>query len=234
MEEQNEEKVSVSLEELIDMIIEKDDEHNEKQSRYQGRDNLTLPDPCTEQYYIDDFNRTLWLESEIDEHTIALANEIIRYNIEDTGKPVEERKPITLYINSPGGLLDISMAICDAISMSKTPIVGVNIGCAASGAALIYASCPTRKAMPNASFLLHLGTGGTWGTYQQTKQQQADYDYRIERLKDIFYNNLTIDNKENFEKLIDGEWYLYATDKDENSEHNAHKIGLINSEFSWS
>ena len=230
-QESIEKKNTISLEELIDMIFEKDNEHQD--SRYKGRDGLTLPDPVVEQYYVDDYNRILWLESEIDEETIAIANEIIRYNIEDKGKVIEKRKPITLFINSPGGLLDVSMAICDAITISKTPIIGVNIGCAASGAALIYAVCPVRQALPNSHFLLHLGCGGTYGTYQQTRQQQAHYDYRIERLRNILFNNLTITDKDNFEKLIDGEWYLYTADEDENSEHNARAIGLINSEFSW-
>ena len=59
----------------------------------------------TEKFDIEDYdNRRLFLNSEIDETIItSIAYHILRYNRLDKGLPIDQRKPIILYINSPGG-----------------------------------------------------------------------------------------------------------------------------------
>lgn len=47
--------------------------------------------------------------------------------------PIEERKPILLYIDSNGGSLTDTFTIIDAIKLSKTPIWTIVTGCAYSG-----------------------------------------------------------------------------------------------------
>ena len=52
----------------------------------------------------DDEQRKIFINTEIDEWIIdTVVYAILRYNQIDKGKPVEERKPIYIYINSPGG-----------------------------------------------------------------------------------------------------------------------------------
>ena len=44
--------------------------------------------------------------------------------------PVEEREPIKVFINSPGGSLISCFTIIDTIRLSKTPVWTINIGAA--------------------------------------------------------------------------------------------------------
>lgn len=175
--------------------------------------------------------RRLWLIGEIELGDLGIAQSILRYNYHDQDIPIEQRRPIILYIDSPGGLLSVSYTIANTILTSATPVIAVNMGACDSGAAFIYACAKKRACFPHVSFLFHLGTGGTCGTYQQTKAMQADYNFRIENMKDLIFNGLGLTDREEFDKLIDGEWCLYTDDTDPNSQHNAARYNLINCEL---
>ncbi|MBQ2176541.1 MAG: ATP-dependent Clp protease proteolytic subunit, partial [Alphaproteobacteria bacterium] len=69
---------------------------------------------------------------------------ILRWNREDRNIDDIDRKPIYLMFNSPGGNIDAQAAICSAIELSKTPVIGVAIGMVASAASLIFLSCHCR------------------------------------------------------------------------------------------
>ncbi len=223
----------VSTDEAVEYIQEAVQEAIQSQEKYDGCANLNLPDPSLVHYYRSHAKRIIWLEDDIDEDAIVIVNNIIAWNIEDIGKKVEERTPIKIYINSPGGNLNECMAICDAIRMSETPVYTINLNMAASAAAAIFMCGHKRVAMPSAQFLIHLGSGGTMGTYQQTKSQQKNYETTIQVFKNIIKEQMGIgsDKEEEFENLIDGEWYLYMTDNDENSEHNARRFNIVTEEI---
>lgn len=197
-----------------------------------GMTNVNLADPSLVNYWRDRARRIIWIDTEITEDIVAIIRWIIKWNEEDRGLPADEREPIKLYINSPGGLLIPTIAVCDAIIMSKTPVYGYNMNECCSAASLIYSCCSRRFALPHAYFLLHLGQGGYSGTYQQTRAAQADYNMRIQAMIDIYRKNLQVPNPSEFEKLIDGEWYLYASDTDPESSHNARRYNLITDEWS--
>ena len=42
---------------------------------------------------------------------------------------------------------------------------------------------------------------------------------------------ITSEQEDEFENLIDGEWYLYMTDTDESSVHNARKFNIVTEEI---
>lgn len=74
-------------------------------------------------------NRKIMLNDEITTEAIErLTYHIIRYNGIDKGIPVEDRRPIRIYINSPGGSITDGFGIIDAIRLSKTPVYTVNLG----------------------------------------------------------------------------------------------------------
>lgn len=200
-------------------------------SEFNKMTNLAFPDPAIVHYWREHSDRVIWIDDKIEDDIIGVARNIIRWNNEDKGLPVEERKPIKLYINSPGGLLVPTFAVCDVIRMSKTPVWAINMHEACSAAALIFICCHRRAALPNAYFLLHLGSGGSCGTFQQTRAQQADYDHKINQMIELFKTSLGIDNEdaEEFEKNIDGEWYLYM-DTNDNSRSDARRYNLITDE----
>ena len=62
-----------------------------------------LPDPELLMFYKNLANREIWLESEISIDTLELNKLILNFNKMDAGIPVEERKPIKIYIYSYGG-----------------------------------------------------------------------------------------------------------------------------------
>lgn len=217
---------TLTEEEMKGLMSDQDDD-----DRYDGAAGLMLPDPIFKTHYEDRSIRILWIQEEINDKTIEIANQIIRWNIDDAGLEPQERQPIAIYFNSPGGYLDVSISISDAIRLSKTPVIGINMGECASGAALIFASCHCRMAFPNSYFLLHLGCGGTGGTYQQTKAQQKDYDHKIESMIAILMDTLGLKDRDKFEKLIDSEWFLYTNDTRLNSDHNARSFNLITQEI---
>ena len=118
-------------------------------------ENCQLPDPELRNYYVDLENRTFWLDEEVTPYLLELVKYIVRWNAEDGAKPVEKRKPIRIFFFSPGGDLDINYALIDTIKMSKTPVIGINIGQCASAAAYIFLSCHKRYMLPHAYFILH-------------------------------------------------------------------------------
>lgn len=65
--------------------------------------NLQLPDPVLRDYYRDEEQRIYWVDGEIDSSLLDLVKMIMRCNKEDKDKPVEERMPIKVFIDSPGG-----------------------------------------------------------------------------------------------------------------------------------
>ena len=122
-------------------------------------ENLQLPDPALLTFYKDLENRVFWLEEDISEYTLELGRYILRWNKEDKDTPIEERKPIKIIMFSCGGDLDVSNTLIDIITLSKTPVIGINAGRAMSGAAFIFLSCHTKKVLKNGYFLLHQGSG---------------------------------------------------------------------------
>ena len=121
--------------------------------------------------------------------------------------PIEEREPIKIYIDSPGGYLLDALTIIDSIRLSKTPVVGICIGTAYSGGFFILLSCHQRIAYPHASFLFHEGSTSNGGTASQFENYTAFYKKQLNQLKEVVlqYTNIT---EEEYEKIRkDDIWY---------------------------
>ena len=106
-------------------------------------------------FYLKDLNqRKLFINTGIEQDTIfdAVKN-IMQYNREDAGIPVEDRKPIILYLTSNGGEVDAGFELIDAIQCSKTPVYTVNLGYQYSMGFLIGLAGHKRYATANAKFL---------------------------------------------------------------------------------
>lgn len=170
--------------------------------------NLQLADPNMVNYYLDLEHRTYWLSEEISNFTLDLVQYIIRWNREDKGLPVEQRKPIRIIIDSPGGNLSVSETISNVIKMSKTPVYGYALGYVASGASIIYLSCHRRFALKNTVFVLHKGgCSGVSGTYDEIVAFARDYEKQIEVLIKFYIDN-TKYTEEEIEENIQTDWYI--------------------------
>ena len=116
-------------------------------------------------------NRIVFLIGEI---TYARAAEVIMkmLYLDNLKRDTE----ISLYINSPGGSVDDTMAIYDTIRFVSSPVATYCIGRAQSGAALILAAGTkgSRFALPHAKIMLHQPWGGMGGQAADIKIQAEE------------------------------------------------------------
>ena len=160
-----------------------------------SRANLELADPGLVEFYQDLSNRIYRFYGEVTEEFLELGRYIIEWNREDKGIDVEKRKPIKIMIYSPGGDLSVFFSLRQIIKMSKTPIIGVNMGEAASAAGLLYLSCPMRIAIPHAKLLLHYGQIAMSLNGKDAIEQLKSYDKELENMVEIIMkgSNLSAD-----------------------------------------
>ena len=77
----------------------------------------------------------------------------------------DPEKEISLYINSPGGVITSGLAIYDTIQLIKSDVSTICVGMAASmGTVLLCAGTPGKRyALPNATIHMHQAMGGAQG-----------------------------------------------------------------------
>ncbi|MDH5442029.1 MAG: ATP-dependent Clp endopeptidase proteolytic subunit ClpP [Candidatus Nomurabacteria bacterium] len=77
----------------------------------------------------------------------------------------DDKKDITLYINSPGGHVHAGLAIVDTMNFIKPDVSTVCIGMAASMGAVLLASGAQGKryVLPNSEVMIHQPLGGVQG-----------------------------------------------------------------------
>lgn len=140
----------------------------------------------------------------------TMVDTLIRYwnkQDDENNIPVEEREPIKLYIDSPGGSLTDAFTVCDAVMMSKTPVWGICTGIAYSGGFLILVSCHKRIGYPLSSYLFHEGATKSGGTASQFENYTAFYKKQLNQLKGIVIKRTDI-SEEEYEKIKkDDVWY---------------------------
>ena len=104
--------------------------------------------------------RIIFLNGEVNDTVSALVCAQLLYLEADNPK-----KPINLYINSPGGVVTSGFAIYDTMRYVKAPVHTLCMGTARSmGSFLLMAGEPgARAALPNASLHVHQPLGGFQG-----------------------------------------------------------------------
>lgn len=178
----------------------------------ENAESIKLPDPELLSYYRNLENRVLWLDTGVDDSWLHYIRQVLEWNRDDMGKPAEERMPIKLCIYSYGGDLDINNAFIDVIRKSKTPVWGINMGQANSAGCFIYLACHRRLAMPNATFLIHQGSGDNFsGTFMQMVAYMDEYQRKIENLVNYLKETTKIP-EDILCANITSEWFLNAAE----------------------
>ena len=174
-------------------------------------ENLQLPDPSLLQFYKNYEDRIIWIDDEITTMTLEYAKLIMQWNFEDKKNniPPESRNPIKVIFFSPGGDLEVNNCLVDTISLSTTPVIGVNVGMAASSGCFIYLACHKRYTFPTAEFLLHKGQGAFSGNYDEVVAALLNYQRQIEELGNFVLARTNIP-KEEFDANFGNDWYLSA------------------------
>lgn len=145
--------------------------------------------------------------------TVAnIIESIMQINREDKDVPIEERKPIVLFINSPGGSVSDGFALISTIEASATPVYTVNVGMWCSMAFLIGITGVKRFSLPNMTFLLHDGTAFVAGSANKV-QDRTRFDMRFEkevvRPHVLKYTKIT---KKEYKRKSREEFYMLTKD----------------------
>jgi ATP-dependent Clp protease protease subunit len=133
-------------------------------------------------------------------------------------------KPISMYINSPGGVVTAGMAIHDTMQYIKPRVSTVCMGQAASmGSFLLAAGEPgMRVALPNARIMIHQPSGGARGMASDIEIQAREI-LRIKARMNDLYVKFTGQSLEAIEKAMDRDTFLEADE--------AKKFGLVDKVF---
>ena len=173
--------------------------------------NLQLPDPDLRNFYQDEQDRVFWVTTEINDSLLDLVKMIIKCNKEDIGKNTEERIPIKVFIDSPGGDVCSLWTTIKAIEISKTPVYTINYCSAYSAAADLLASGHKRYALPGTSVMVHSGSCMFGGTMEQAENMKKHFDKLGKKVTDYFLEHTKVDPK-TFKKKAPSDWYM---DEDE-------------------
>ena len=100
-------------------------------------------------------------------------------------------KEISMYINSPGGVVTAGMAIYDTMQFIKSPVSTMCIGQAASmGSLLLAAGAPGKRfALPNARIMVHQPSGGFSGQASDIERHAMDIIKMKRRLNEIYVHH---------------------------------------------
>jgi len=129
-------------------------------------------------------------------------------------------KEVSMYINSPGGIVSAGLAIYDTMKFLKAPVTAICVGQAASMSAVLLAAGTKGKryALPNSRILIHQPMGGVEG-------QASDIDIHAReilklrgRLNKILADH-TGQSLKKIEKDTDRDYYM--------SSEEALKYGII-------
>src|SRR6476660_3401980 len=98
------------------------------------------------------------------------------------------KKEISMYINSPGGVVTAGMAIYDTMQFVKPPVATLCVGQAASMGSLLLCAGEKgmRFALPNARIMLHQPSGGFQGQASDIERHAEDIIKMKRRLNDIY------------------------------------------------
>ncbi len=122
------------------------------------------------------------------------------------------KKEISLYINSPGGIVtSAGLAIYDTMQYIKCPVSTVCMGMAASmGSFILMAGAPgQRVALPNARIMVHQPSGGFQGKVSDIERHAEDIIKTKRRLNELYAKH-TGQSYEDVEKTLDRDYFMTA------------------------
>jgi len=121
------------------------------------------------------------------------------------------KKEISMYINSPGGIVTSGMAIYDTMQYIKSPVSTVCMGFAASmGSLLLAAGAPgQRVALPNARIMLHQPSGGYEGKVSDIERHAEDIIRTKRRINEIYERHCGRSYEE-VERTLDRDHFMSA------------------------
>ncbi len=130
------------------------------------------------------------------------------------------KKEISLYINSPGGIVTAGMAIYDTMQFIRPPVSTLCIGQAASMGSLLLTAGEKgmRYCLPHSRVMVHQPSGGFSGQASDIERHAEDIIKIKKRLNDLYVNH-TGQTYSTIEKTLDRDYFM---DSEE-----AKKFGIV-------
>lgn len=122
-------------------------------------------------------------------------------------------KPITLYINSPGGSVTAGLAIYDTMNYIKSPVSTVCVGQAASMGSLLLVGGEKGKryCLPNGSVMIHQPSGSYAGQASDISIHAQEILRVRQNVNEIFRKHLTKEySYDEIAKLMDRDKFFTA------------------------
>ena len=121
------------------------------------------------------------------------------------------KKEISMYINSPGGVVTAGMAIYDTMQFIRPKVSTLCIGQAASmGSLLLAAGAPgMRFALPNARIMVHQPSGGFQGQASDILRHAEDIMKIKKRLNEVYVRH-TGKDYDTIESTLDRDHFMTA------------------------
>lgn len=172
---------------------------------------LNYPPPELAEFYRRLSDREIVWNDIITDCMIDVPLYIIKWNKEDANVPVEERKPIKIFINTNGGDLSVTMLTASVIALSKTPVITIGMGRAYSGGALLLMSGHKRLIFDSTSVLIHDGSSGAIGDTGKVLDSLEFTKDSEDRVIQFILSHTRITSelmKENYRR----DWYMFSED----------------------
>ncbi len=121
------------------------------------------------------------------------------------------KKEISMYINSPGGVVTAGLSIYDTMQYVKSPISTVCVGQAASMGSLLLTAGENgmRVALPNARVMVHQPSGGFRGQASDIERHAEDIVKVKRRLNEIYVRH-TGKEYQKIEETLDRDYFMSA------------------------
>ena len=150
--------------------------------------------------------RLIFVTGPIEDHGASLVTAQLLYLEAENPK-----KEISMYINSPGGVVTSGMAIYDTMQFIRPPVSTLCIGMAASMGSLLLCAGETdmRFALPNARILVHQPSGGFQGQASDIERHAEDIVKMKRRLNEVYVKH-TGKDYETIERTLDRDYFMNA------------------------
>jgi ATP-dependent Clp protease protease subunit len=152
--------------------------------------------------------RVIFITGPIEDYVASLITAQLLYLEAENPK-----KEISMYINSPGGVVTSGLAIYDTMQFIRPAVSTLCTGQAASMGSLLLAAGEKglRFALPNARVLLHQPSGGFQGQASDIERHAEDIIKLKRRLNEIYVKH-TGQDYELIEKTLDRDYFLTAVE----------------------
>lgn len=157
-------------------------------------------------------NRQVFLNGEINSSSVRdIIFKIISINHEDADIPKNEREPIKLFINSPGGSVYDGFALIDTIRNSTTPVHTIALGSAMSMGMLIYSVGHKRYVGEYSTLMFHDVSSAVADKLETIRDRVGELNRIQAMICSVVVNNSKIPMEQLASKLYQREdWYISA------------------------